>query len=249
MSMDVFNRHEIKYMLSDDICRRIIRLLGNDMVIDEHNNNGSFYHICNIYYDTPQHDIIRKSIDKPVYKEKLRLRSYGMADPEDKVYLEMKKKFNGLVNKRRTGIRLEDAYRYITDKEKPALKSYMNLQVLGEIDYFVRRYQLCPMVFLSYDRYAFYGKEDNSFRVTIDTNIRSRRSDVRLDSKEYGELLLPPGMWIMEAKAETAVPLWFARLLSEECLYPTSFSKYGTEYKKNILGIELHKNESILKLA
>lgn len=249
MSTDVFNRQEIKYMVTDDICRKFMRRMGNDMVIDEHNKNGSSYHICNIYYDTPQHEIIRKSIDRPEYKEKLRLRSYGMAGLEDKVYLEMKKKFNGWVSKRRTGILLEDAYRYIETKEKPSLKHFMNTQVLGEIDYFIQSYPLYPMLFLSYDRYAYYGVEDKSFRITFDTNIRSRRSDVRLDCKEYGELLLPPGMWIMEAKAEEAVPLWFAKLLSAECLYTLSFSKYGTEYKKDILGIDVHKKDSILKLA
>lgn len=245
MAIEVFNRQEIKYIISDDTFRRLSDVLAGSMEPDKHNIDGKTYHISNIYYDTPQHDIIRKSIDKPVYKVKLRLRTYGAAKPEDKVFLELKKKFISLVNKRRTAINLEEAVRYIETRKKPQLMPYMNGQVLNEIDYFIRSYEgLRPMVRLSYDRFAFFGREDKSFRVTFDSNIRSRRSDVRLDTGNYGELLLPGGLWVMEVKAERAVPLWFSRLLSENRLYPVSFSKYGTEYRRNILG-EVSHNEDI----
>lgn len=237
MAIEVFNRHEIKYLLTDDLYHKIKPVLEEYMEVDAHSRNGDFYNICNVYYDTPNHDIIRKSIDKPSYKEKLRLRSYGVVGSGDRVYLEIKKKFNGFVNKRRSSLILSEACEYIRTKDKPAQKPYMNLQVLNEIDYMLHKYPLQPMLFLSYDRNALFGKEDPSFRITFDTNIRTRRDEVGLTIGTQGELLIPKGLWIMEAKAENAVPLWFAKLLSSYKLYPTSFSKYGSEYKKTILGL------------
>lgn len=236
MAIEVFNRHEIKYLLTEDLLNKIKPELEQYMEVDAHSRNGDFYTICNVYYDTPSHDIIKKSIDKPSYKEKLRLRSYGVVKPGDKVYLEIKKKYNGFVNKRRTSLQLSEAYEYISTQVKPEYKAYMNSQVLSEIDYLLHRYPLQPMLFLSYDRNALYGKDDPNFRVTFDTNIRTRREKVGLEIGMDGELLLPQGQWIMEAKAECAVPLWFSKLLSSYQLYPTSFSKYGTEYKRTILG-------------
>ncbi len=250
LAIEVFNRSEIKYLLTDDVYRKIRPILEDYMEVDAYSRNGEFYTICNIYYDTDRHDLIRKSIDKPAYKEKLRLRSYGVVRPGDKVYLEIKKKFDGKVNKRRTSMRLEEAYRYMLTREKPAPKSYMSHQVFREIDQLMNRYPLKPKLYLSYDRNAYFGKEDNGFRVTFDTNILTRREDLGLDIGIYGESLLPEGLWIMEAKAENALPLWFARLLSTYRIYPASFSKYGSEYQKTILQKELPKidlNNIILK--
>lgn len=248
MAIEVFNRSEIKYLLTDDIYRKIRPILEDYMEVDAHSRNGEFYTICNVYYDTEQHDLIRKSIEKPAYKEKLRLRSYGVVGPQDKVFLEIKKKYDGKVNKRRTSLHLEDAYRYMLTKEKPVPKNYMNRQVFSEIDNLLTRYPLKPMLYLSYDRNAYFGKEDSGFRITFDTNIRTRRREIGLDIGNYGEQLLPPGIWIMEAKAENALPLWFAKLLSTYHLYPTSISKYGTEYQKTILGMEIHRIDTINNL-
>jgi SPX domain protein involved in polyphosphate accumulation len=203
---------------------------------DEHSKKGGFYTICNIYYDTPENEIIRKSIEKPAYKEKLRLRSYGVVGRKDRVYLEVKKKFNGCVNKRRTPIILEDAYLYLETKQKPKEKTQMNAQVLNEIDSIVQRYNdLQPSLFLSYDRIALFGIEDKDFRITFDTNIRTRRYDLGLDIGIYGDLLLQKGQWIMEAKMNNTAPLWFAKLLSRYQIYPVSYSKYGSEYTNRVL--------------
>ena len=250
MAIEVFNRSEIKYLLTDELYRKIRPILEDYMEVDAYSRNGEFYTICNIYYDTERHDLIRKSIDKPAYKEKLRLRSYGVVRPGDKVYLEIKKKFDGKVNKRRTSMKLEDAYHYIQTREKPVPKSYMNRQVFREIDQLMNRYPLKPMLYLSYDRNAYFGKENSGFRVTFDKNILTRRENLGLDIGIYGDSLLPQGLWIMEAKAENALPLWFAKLLSTNHIYPASFSKYGSEYKKTIMGKEQPKidlNNIILK--
>lgn len=235
MAIEVFNRYETKFIISDETYCQLKPQLEEYMESDGHSRNGGFYSICNIYYDTPDHAIIRKSIEKPAYKEKLRLRSYGVVDRKDMVYLEIKKKFNGCVNKRRTSILLEDAYHYIDSKRKPEVTTCMNDQILNEIDYLVHRYPaLGPAVYLSYDRNALFGIEDKDFRITFDTNIRSRRENIGLDLGNYGELLLPKDQWIMEVKVKNTTPLWFAELLSRYKIYPVSFSKYGTEYQRTI---------------
>jgi SPX domain protein involved in polyphosphate accumulation len=236
MSMEVFNRYEKKYIITDDIYRLIKPQLEEYMEIDVHSRNGGFYTICNIYYDTPDNQIISKSIERPVYKEKLRLRSYGVVGPKDQVFLEIKKKFNGCVNKRRTSLTLEEAYRYLETKQRPELPEHRNEQILNEIDFMIQRYEILrPTLFLSYDRNALYGMENKNFRITFDTNIRTRRYDLGLEYGNYGELLLPEKQWIMEFKINQAVPLWLAQLLSRYKIFPASFSKYGTEYQRTML--------------
>lgn len=233
MAIEVFNRREIKYMLSDEDKNALLAIIGNYMTADPFNKDGKPYAISNLYLDTESDELIRKSLEKPIFKEKIRLRSYGAVPLNSKVFLESKKKFDGVVNKRRTNFILYDAYEYFeTGKipQNPNVK--MNQQVMKEIDYVMKFYKLKPKVFISYDRLAFFEKNNSDFRLTIDRNIQTRRENLRLEEKAYGEQLLKPGEWLMEAKAFKAFPLWFVRFLSERKIFSTSFSKYGTEYKK-----------------
>jgi len=239
MAIEVFNRKEIKYLLNDDDRTALLSIIDAYMDTDPFNKDGKAYSICNLYLDTDSDELIRKSLEKPAFKEKIRLRSYGTVGLTDKVFLESKKKFDGVVNKRRTNFILKDAYKYFETGKLPqnpvtsegkTLK--MNGQVMREIDYLMKYYNLKPKVFIAYDRWAFFEKGNSDFRLTIDTNIRSRRTDLRLDSPSYGNPLLKSGQWLMEAKAFKAFPLWFVQFLSERRLFPTSFSKYGTEYRK-----------------
>ncbi|THF75265.1 polyphosphate polymerase domain-containing protein [Cohnella fermenti] len=234
MAIEVFNRHENKYLMSHAQYEAFYQALLQYMEKDEYNKN-EFYSISNLYFDTEHDTMIRTSLMKPKYKEKLRLRAYGVPNEDSKVYLEIKKKVNGLVNKRRTALKLNEAYDFVRTKATPELKNYMNKQVLGEIDYILRMYEdLRPKLYLSYDRKALFDKASRDLRITFDTNIRCRRYDLKLEQGDYGEQLLEPGQWLMEVKAEKTVPLWLSKLLSEHGLYRTSFSKYGNEYKKMI---------------
>ncbi len=245
MAIEVFNRAEKKFLITDEVFHMIKPRLEEYMALDAFSSKGDYYSISNIYYDTPDHAIIRKSIEKPIYKEKLRLRSYGIVGPRDKVYLEIKKKYNGQVNKRRTAMYLEDACHYIEEHQRLKAKKPLSEQILSEVDYFLIRYpDIRPMLYISYDRIAMFGKENSSFRITFDTNIRTRRNEVGLDRGNYGELLLPAGIWIMEAKITNTAPLWFAKLLSDYRIYPATFSKYGEEYKR-----ALQRNEIDLSMT
>lgn len=238
MAIEVFNRYEKKYRITDECYKRLRERLMEYMEPDAHSRNGEFYTICNIYYDTVHNDLIRRSQEKPIYKEKLRLRSYGVVTPEDKVFLEIKKKYKGLVNKRRTKLKLAEAYNFVESGVIPEHQSYMNAQVLRELQYFLKRMdmELRPALFLSYDRVAMFGKDNKDFRVTFDRNITTRRYDLGLHYGVYGEKLLPEDEWIMEVKIENAMPLWMTKILSEFRIYPASFSKYGTEYTNYVTG-------------
>ncbi len=234
MAIEVFSRYEKKYLLTEETYFWLLEHIRENMKPDKFNQDGRLYNIANIYYDTENDALIRASIEKPVYKEKLRLRSYGVPDMNDKVFLEIKKKYKGLVNKRRTTLRLFEAYNLVEQGTDPGNQPYINRQVLEEIKYFLKIYDLKPKVYLTYDRQAFFSKDNQDFRVTFDTNIRSRRTDVGLEKGNQGELLIGNMFWLMEIKSSEAIPLWFTKLLSEKALFATSFSKYGTEYKKTI---------------
>ncbi len=234
MAIEVFNRCEKKYLLSKKQYEGLLKELERYMEYDAYNKAGEIYKICNIYYDTSDDELIRKSIAKPVYKEKLRVRGYGNVKLGDSVFVEIKKKYNGIVNKRRTSMKVEDAMAYLEGKinaDEVAFKNpKVNRQVLKEIDYFKQLYKVKPKLYLSYERVAYVGKDDKDFRVTFDTNITTRREEVELHKGSFGETLLPEDVYLMEIKVLGAVPLWFTRCLSELKIYPASFSKYGTEY-------------------
>ena len=231
MAIEVFNRVENKFLLTKQDFDALLPVLHEKMNNDIFNADGKTYPISNLYFDTDADELIIKSLEKPVYKEKLRLRSYGQAKLEDTVYLEIKKKYDGIVYKRRTPFTLQEAYSFINDNIIPE-NPKMNLQVFHEIQNLLFRYNLKPKVYISYDRLAFFAKEDSDFRLTLDSNIQTRRTDLRLDSPVYGEQLLEKDTWLMEAKAFKSFPLWFVQFLSKRKIFQNSFSKYGNEFKK-----------------
>lgn len=233
MAIEVFNRVEQKYLLSQEDFDELLPLLNLYMNPDSYNADGKGYQISNLYFDTSSDELIIKSLEKPVYKEKLRLRSYGQVkDFSETVYLEIKKKFDGVVYKRRTPFTLQQAYNFIDGSDIPRDDGKINYQVLEEIKNMMLRYELKPKVFIAYERLAFFSKTDSDFRLTLDKNILTRRNDLKLESEIYGEKLLKDGEWIMEAKAFKSFPLWFAHFLTERKIYRTSFSKYGNEFTK-----------------
>lgn len=234
MATEVFNRYEHKYMLSDYQYAKIIGLLDEHMEPDAYNINRAPYTIANIYYDTADDRLIRTSLESPPYKEKLRLRSYGVPKADSNVYLEIKKKYKGIVNKRRTTLKLGEAYFFAENGRLPQIKPYMNAQVVKEIEYFMQTYDLVPKLYLAYDRIAYFEKGNADLRISFDTNIRSRRYDLRLERGDYGAALLENGVHLMEIKTSLAKPLWLTHALSALNIKRVSFSKYGTEYKNMI---------------
>jgi hypothetical protein len=219
----IFKRYELKYLLTSEQRRQIEEAMADHMVADVHGRST----ILSLYFDTPDYLLVRRSMDKPLYKEKLRLRSYGVANPDTTVFVELKKKYDSVVYKRRIGMTEEDAKTYLLSRQ-PVTDG----QIVREIDYCLHHYEhLAPKVLLSYEREAFYASDDHDFRVTFDENILWRDYDVNLTSGVYGTPILEEGQSLMEIKTAGAIPLWLVKTLSANRIYKTSFSKYGTAYQ------------------
>ena len=222
-----FKRRELKYILTREQQECIMAAMMPYMKGDPYGDTT----IRNVYYDTDTYRLIRHSIEKPPYKEKLRLRSYRQADGDSEIFVELKKKYKGIVYKRRMLMPEHMARLWLEEGEYRG----EHTQISREIDWFLHFYgRLAPSVFLSYDRQAFYCREDSGFRVTFDTNILCRQTDMSLVHKPRGTLLLPHDRVLMELKCSGGMPLWMAGCLSRAEAYKTSFSKYGTAYENII---------------
>lgn len=217
-----FKRKEIKYLISEHERAALQPLLDEYMRPDEHGRSL----LCNLYLDTPSNLLIRRSMEHPIYKEKLRLRTYGVAGAHTPAFVEIKKKYRGVVYKRRVASNYSDAMAALAQGYAPG-----EGQVTNEIDYMFAHYdQLAPRMYLAYEREAYFGVDDRDFRLTFDTNIVARTADLSLTVEPSGEELLPPGHMLLEVKTAGGMPLWLTRYLSENNLRKTNFSKYGLAY-------------------
>lgn len=240
MAISVFKRYEKKFLLNAEQYREMVDFVGQYMDFDKYCVNEQDYSLLNLYFDTPDNLLIIQSTSKPTYKEKLRLRAYfPPKTPDDKVFFEIKKKYKGIVTKRRAVMRYGEALELIETGKAPKLKkdTYIDTQVAREIEFMFKRYEgLAPKIFIAYDRMAMFAKDNPEFRLTFDKNIRTRRENVSLDCGDYGTQLLPEGYYLMEIKISDAVPLWLTSYLSEKKIFMTSFSKYGKEYEGLVTG-------------
>lgn len=217
MCICVFKRYELKYVLTPTQYEAVLARAAAHLRPDEYGRTA----IQSLYYDTDDFRLIRRSIEKPEYKEKLRLRSYGLAGADDRVFLELKKKCSGVVYKRR----IETTPRALANGETNGG------QIGREIDYFEKFYgDVSPKALLIYDREAYFGEGD--LRVTFDHNVRYRTEALTLGAGLYGAPLFSRGEVLMEIKTGAAIPLWLTKILSEERIYKTSFSKYGAAYER-----------------
>ena len=222
----IFKRVEKKYMLTKEQYDYLVEAIAPYMEIDRYGETE----IRNIYFDNVDDELIETSLQKPTYKEKLRLRSYGVPGEDSTVFFEIKKKYKGVVYKRRISMTLQDAYNYIDGGKLPA---DIEGNIPAEIDYMVQRYRLSPKAFISYRRVAWAGKDNPDLRITFDRDITSRYGDTRLESCAEGHKILPPDTYLMEIKIPGAMPLWLAHVLSEKNIFPHSFSKFGTAHVQN----------------
>ncbi len=233
MAKEVFNRVEKKYLLDARSFEYVLSGIKNYMHMDKYNIGGEYYTLCSLYYDTDDKRFIRHSLSQPVYKEKLRLRSYGVPDENTKVYLEMKKKFKGTVNKRRSAFYYHEAMDFLEKREMPEILPHMNGQVIKELCEFLKENPgIKPSCLVAYDRLAFFSNEDKNLRVSFDKDIRTRSYDLNLLNGDYGEALIEPDMRLMEIKAVGGYPLWLVKILSDCEIRKSRFSKYGKAYMR-----------------
>lgn len=222
-----FERYEKKYLLDSSKQEEFFNLISDNLIPDAY----SEYEISNIYYDTLNRDLIRASIEKPAYKEKLRIRSYGKVSTGDPVFIEMKRKYNGIVYKRRVTSDIDNINLILN----PDSEFGGNSQIARELKSFQKFYRTIPMTFINYTRKAFSGKEDSRLRITFDTNINCRDHGLDLRNGEKGTPILGENIVLMEIKIPGACPLYLSRALSALQIYPVSFSKYGYYYKNFIM--------------
>lgn len=223
----VFKRYELKYLITAEKKAYLLEAMAPYMALDEYGRTT----IRNVYYDTDNYRLIRRSLDRPSYKEKLRIRSYRLVGEGDTVFVELKKKAKGIVYKRRIPLPEQIATDWVSGKAQAPEDS----QIAREISYVLGFYgALKPACFLSYEREAYYALDGSDFRVTFDENILARTDALSLCREAGGTPLLAEGMTLMEIKCAGGLPLWMVHTLSARRIYKSSFSKYGTAYSRLI---------------
>ena len=222
-------RYELKYILNHDQIEYLREALKGHMEVDAYGLTS----IASLYYDTPSYQLIRTSIEKPPFKEKIRLRSYGLAKDDSPVFLELKRKFDGVVYKRRVQTTIDSVNRFLDGEGEICADG----QIAREITYFRDYYDsLVPSCLIIYDRVAYF-EPNGDLRLTIDYNPRYRVDNLNLTSSMDGISLLPEGSAILEVKVQETMPLWLTNILTKGHIYKNSFSKYGEAYKKQILSL------------
>ena len=224
----IFKRIEKKYLLTEAQYAALFQRIGTYLKPDEYGRST----VLSLYLDTPDRRIIRSSIEAVDYKEKLRLRSYGTVRADSTVFLELKKKYGGVVYKRRAAMTLWEAERYLRMGIKP-----FESQILSEIDWALRLYgRPKGAVLIACEREAWFAEAHPDLRLTFDRNIRYRENELRLDRGSAGTPLLPRDTVLLEIKTAGAMPLWLADALDAEGILPGSFSKYGAAYMRTLEG-------------
>ncbi len=220
----IFKRIEKKYLLTEAQYDALFRRIGTRLRSDEYGSST----VTSLYLDTPDHRIIRASMEATDYKEKLRLRGYGAVSADSTVFLEIKKKFRGVVYKRRTAMSLTQAENYLLLGSRP-----FESQIMSEIDRAMQLYMWpAPEMMIACEREAWFDGDHPDLRLTFDRNIRFRESELHLDRGSAGVSLLPERTVLLEIKTAGAMPLWLSHALDEEGILPGSFSKYAAAYTR-----------------
>ena len=226
----VMKRYERKYLLSGEQTDYLVKSLEGHMKLDQYGRTS----IASLYYDTPNYQLIRASVEKPPFKEKIRLRSYGLATQESPVFLELKRKAYGIVYKRRVQTTIPLVEKFFAGSGDICAPGQIN----REITYFRNYYQtLVPACLIIYDRVAYY-EPGGDLRLTIDFNPRYRTEALSLAGSMDGIPLRPDGDTVLEIKVQEAMPLWLTRILDEGQIYKNSFSKYGEAFRQQLLNAQ-----------
>lgn len=236
MPLNVFKRYERKFILTEKQFERFLPAVEKYLVLDPYCSGRTPYHLRNLYYDTADRHLISHSVRGPTFQQKIRIRKYGTyGDGQKNVYLEIKGKTTQVVTKRRTLVTEEEAYDFLERKIPPKGRDILAKQIVAEMVYFLDLYPLKKSMFIAYDRLAYFAKNDPEFRITFDTNITAHENDFSFEKPKKGVKLLAPGTVLLEVKFAHAVPLWFARILSEQKVFMGRYSKYGKAYAAKIL--------------
>lgn len=247
MANDIFNRVELKFPMNIASYNKLINIIESHFDTDEFGDEEGFYTVSNLYFDTADNFFHEQNINREPFRQKLRMRVYDNVTLEDSCYIEIKKKYNGSSNKRRTCMKLKEAYDFLGLNGISVVSDFANSNdhVLQEIEYFRNYYQLVPKTLISYDRRALCCHDDPSVRVTFDKNLRSRTTDLRLEHGRYGDLFTPSDFVLMEVKALNSIPLWFVEIIDEYELFGMKFSKYSQSVSQGALELKTEDEEML----
>ena len=222
--INVMKRYELKYLPDRGQTAWLVSRLKGHMEADRYGLTT----IASLYYDTPDRRLIRASLEKPEFKEKLRLRSYGPVTDESPVFLELKRKASGIVYKRRVRTAIPEVRRFFAGENE----LFEDRQINRELNWFRDQYEpLEPACLIIYNRVAYY-EPGGDLRLTIDFNPRYRTEALSLAGSMDGIPLRPDGDTVLEIKVQGAMPLWLTAILDEGQIYKSSFSKYGEAYRQ-----------------
>lgn len=224
----VMKRYELKYLMDGEQTEFLKKKLEGHMQLDQYGRTS----IASLYYDTPDYRLIRTSIEKPKFKEKIRLRSYGLATQESPVFLEMKRKAYGIVYKRRVQSQIPLVDKFFAGSGDICSSGQINRELTYFRDYYG---SLVPACLIIYDREAYF-EPGGDLRLTIDHNPRYRVNRLNLTDSMEGIPLRPEGHTILEIKVQEAMPLWLSAILDEGRIYKNSFSKYGEAFRLQLAG-------------
>lgn len=240
MYISNFERVEEKYYLTKGMKQEFLKRINEHIEKDKYFESN----IHNIYLDTKDSELIVNCMEKPIFRNKFRIRSYGVPQLTDNIFIEIKMKYKGVVGKRRTIAKLQDFYDFIDGKIDSLQQNNVKDQILNEFEYFYNYYNLKPVIYIAYDRESYKGKNDKSLRITFDTNLRSRTNNLRLENPSNTTNFFDEKCYLMEIKMIGSLPLWLVKILSDMEMLPISFSKYGKIYEKNYK-LQNKKKESV----
>lgn len=217
----VFKRYEKKYLITSEQAKALQTLFLSHMTVGDYDT----YWVQNLYFDTANWDVIHRSMQQPYYKEKMRLRYYGTMDMQNPIFLELKKKYAGIVYKRRLALPLHA-------KEQGLVQALNEegSQIARELHFHLKSKQVKEKMFISCKRRAYKGKEDTDLRITLDSEIRYRADNLHFGDPQDGKLVLEDDLQVMEIKTHTSIPLWLSRYCSENNIFASPFSKYARCY-------------------
>ncbi len=225
IALDTFKRVEDKYIMTKKQAARFMELCSSHLKEDTYFR----YTVRSVYFDSERSDLVIRSLMKPDYKMKLRLRSYCDPQGDTPVFLETKKEFEDIIYKRRIGLSYDEAIAYLDY----GIPHHVKNNTADEIDYLLNYYNLSEKVMIAYDRECYASKTEDDVRITFDSNVRYRIDGFSMVLDGSEKRLTDEDTVVMEVKAMDRYPLWLTKTLSAMKLYRGSFSKYGKIYTEN----------------
>ncbi len=233
-------RYEIKYYVPLEKVSLIKEFIKPHVDLDPYSVDlvNQQYIIRSVYLDSPELDFYYQKLDGLPVRRKLRVRVYNDYDPNAIGFLEIKRRYSKTIVKERAKYTFAEIEKFLNPENRDwgILKQINGTLVLSKFLYNINKLELAPVVLIVYNRDAYIGKLDNRVRLTIDYNVRSRKSD-DISSIFQDGILIPvvDSQCILELKYDSFMPKWMRELTHELRISPQAISKYCMSIEKCVL--------------